>query len=183
MAKHTLPTFALVDERLAYNPQTGIFVWKITRAGRFLAGTRAGHVNPDGYVVISILNVPRKAHRIAWLLSSGEWPPEDMWLDHINRDRSDNRLCNLRLVSHRQNAWNTARHSDNIHGFKGVTFIADRTKPWQARIYANGKGKTLGYFATAEDAHAAYLAAATRLFGEFAADGDDTNPRGRRRNP
>jgi hypothetical protein len=111
------------------------------------------------------LFIPRRAHRLAWLLTYGEWPTSK--IDHKNGDRADNRLSNLRLADDHQNAWNGRPHSDGKSGFKGVVYLSKRNKPWQARIKFKGKGKSLGYFATAEEAHACYVDAANRLFGEF----------------
>jgi hypothetical protein len=157
-------TLEQVNDYVVYDPATGLFTWRKTR-GHFRAGEPAGSINPDGYVVINLFFRPRRAHRLAWLLSRGEWPTGK--LDHKNGDRTDNRLSNLRLADNFQNAWNGRDHADNTSGFRGVTYIASRNKPWQARIKFKGKGKTLGYFATAEEAHACYVEAANRLFGEF----------------
>jgi hypothetical protein len=168
-------TFDQVNDYVVYDQTTGLFTWRKTR-GRFRAGEPAGYVNPDGYVVINLFFRPRRAHRLAWLLFYGEWPPGD--IDHINRDRADNRLANLRVASREQNTWNSLAHRDNGSGFKGVTYVGYRNKPWQARIYFKGKGKTLGYFATAKEAHACYIESADRLFGEFSPHGSE---KGRRR--
>jgi hypothetical protein len=167
-----LLNFEHVSDYVVYEPTTGLFTWRKTRA-RFRAGEPAGYINPYGYVVINLFFVPRRAHRLAWLLSYGEWPPDGVDIDHINGDRADNRLVNLRLASRSQNCWNGRTHSDNRSGFKGVTHIAGRNKPWQARVYCKGKGKTLGYFATAEEAHICYVAAVNRLFGEFSPYGGE----------
>jgi hypothetical protein len=166
MATHRLPTFRQVDKLLAYDPDTGVFHWKVRR-GWVAAGSVAGYRNPENYVAINLFNVPRKAHRVAWLLTFGRWPPAKAKLDHINGNPSDNRIVNLRLVTDWQNAWNSKAHSDNAHGYKGLTWLDGRQK-WQVRICARGKRKTLGYYATVEEAQRVYAQAATRLFGEFA---------------
>jgi len=169
-------TFDQVNDYVVYDPTTGLFTWRKTR-GRFRAGEPAGYVNPDGYVAINLFFTPRKAHRLAWLLSYGEWPASK--IDHRNGNRADNQLSNLRLADDYQNAWNGRPHSDGKSGFKGVIYLSKRNKPWQARIKFKGKGKTLGYFATAEEAHACYVHAANRLFGEFSPYASKTTSRRR----
>lgn len=88
-------------------------------------------------------------------------------VDHINGDPLDNRKSNLRLCSQGENVMNQRRRTNNTSGFKGVSFSKDRRK-WVANIQSCGRFKFLGYYATPEDAHAAYVEAAKRLHGEFA---------------
>jgi hypothetical protein len=111
----------------------------------------------------------RKAHRIAWLMGAGEWPPDGVDIDHINLNRADNRWSNLRLASRSQNMGNSPAHRDSQSGVKGLTWLADRQK-WQVRICVQGKRKTLGYFASKEQAALVYRHAAEAAFGEFARD-------------
>ena len=106
------------------------------------------------------------AHRLAWFYVYGEWPRKG--LDHINRDRLDNRIANLREADHAQNVQNRGPMSNNKSGFKGVFFNPRHTQPWQAQITARGQYFNLGRYATAEEAHEAYKEAAARLHGEFA---------------
>lgn len=91
-----------------------------------------------------------------------------MFVDHINRDRSDNRRSNLRLCSLAENNRNGSIRSNNNSGFKGVSWDKARGK-WQAGIGLNGTRKALGRFDSAEDAARAYDAAALANYGEFAA--------------
>ncbi len=163
-------TFDDVADYVVYDPTTGLFTWKRTR-GRFRAGEPAGTVNRDGYVVINLFFRPRRAHRLAWLLIHGEWPAGK--IDHKNGVRVDNRINNLRLADDYQNAWNGRDHIDNTSGFRGVVYLPKRKTPWQARIKFKGKGKSLGYFATAEEAHSCYIEAANRLVGEFSPYADE----------
>lgn len=88
-------------------------------------------------------------------------------VDHIDHDPLNNRRSNLRLASAAQNAFNAYRHRDNQSGFKGVYFDK-QTQMWRSQIMANGKRYSLGRFATAKEAAAAYDIAASNLHGEFA---------------
>ncbi len=99
---------------------------------------------------------------LAQIIKSGG----DLHVDHINRDRMDNRRCNLRLCSRSQNAQNS-RITEKSGRFKGVTKIQSRNR-WWARIYPNGKIKHIGYFMTEEIAAIAYDFAAKKYFGDFA---------------
>ena len=90
-----------------------------------------------------------------------------MEVDHINGDGLDNRRCNLRICTRAENARNNRTPCTNRSGFKGVSFYK-RRGVWRSHITVNGKFHHLGYFSTAENAHAAYCEAAKRLHGEFA---------------
>lgn len=155
---------------LDYNPETGIFRWKVDiRCGankRLFrkAGDIAGSVSDSGYVVIRINYLLFYAHRIAWLLTHGKWPHE--CLDHINLDRSDNRIVNLREATDLQNRTNTAVRAKS--GFKGVVSPKHAPNSYVAQISTNGRPRYLGTFRTPEEANAAYCQAAVAQFGEFA---------------
>ena len=144
-------------KHLAYDPTTGNF----TRLKGQNVGKHAGYVNYDGYVLISISNVDYRAHHLAWLHFYGE--PAQGFLDHMNGDRGDNRIVNLRSATRDQNNQNRASTS----GFKGVSWSKQKQR-WRARIQAGGRRIELGRFATPEAAHAAYAKAAAKLHGEFA---------------
>ena len=92
-------------------------------------------------------------------------------VDHINHDTLDNRRANLRLATPRENTGNGRLHRDNVCGLKGVSRAKSQTRPYMARIRDNGKLKYLGCFLTPEEAHAAYMREALRIFGEFACSG------------
>jgi hypothetical protein len=93
--------------------------------------------------------------------------PKGMEVDHINGNPLDNRRCNLRLVSRRQNSRNTRGHRDNVTGYKGVSL--DRVRgTYRAVIVHEGQHHFLGRFRTAEAAARAYNDAARKYFGEFA---------------
>jgi len=147
-------------ELLHYDPETGLFTRRVNRQGRWgKAGSVAGHINPRGYRVIWI-GCNWMAHRLAWLYVHGAWPEGQ--LDHINQDKTDNRIENLRLVTHAENMQNRPHQRNNVSGFKGVA-PCKKTGRWQALICSNNKQIYLGLFATPELAHAAYCDAAARL--------------------
>lgn len=98
--------------------------------------------------------------------------PKGSLVDHINRDPLDNRRCNLRLVNYHQNALNRAALTTSVSKLKGVTFRgALKSKRWEARITVDTKIKSLGLYATPEEAHRVYLEAANKYHGEYAAQG------------
>ena len=154
-------------ELLSYDEATGEFVWRRSKKG-IVAGAKAGSPTQFGYVTIRVDYKAYQAHVLAWLMTHGARPDCD--IDHIDGDRMNNRLSNLRLASRQQNNGNARLSKANTSGFKGVTRYnaKPRTKPWIAQITVNGKRKGLGYFATPEEAHEAYAAAAVQAFGEYA---------------
>ena len=123
-----------------------------------------------GYYTIWAMGRLFRWHRVVWALSTGAWP-KDM-LDHINHDRKDNRLCNLREATRSQNFANRIVRSNSKTGVKGVEYDRRRgRKPYSAYIGAGGKKRYLGCFETAELAHAAYMVEARKVHGEFAYGG------------
>lgn len=118
-----------------------------------------------GYIQIMINGRNYTAHRLAWLYEYGEFP-EGM-IDHVNRDRTDNRIANLRTATGTQNLANARRSSTNTSGFKGVSYCR-RTGKYEAYVHINGKKKYLGMYVTAEEAHATYIKNARESYGEFA---------------
>lgn len=142
-----------------YDPDVGKFIGKRGVQGR-IAGSVAGYVESRGYVKIKIDGVEYRAHRLAWLYVYGEFPSMD--LDHINWDKSDNRIENLRMVTRCENQQNSPIRKDNTSGYKGVTFNKSRGK-WAAVIVHKGVAKKLGNFGSAEDAGLAYSIAAASI--------------------
>jgi len=149
---------------LDYDPASGVFRWRVDTGKKRLAGTVAGCSTKTGHAVIGIDGRLYLAHRLAWMWVNGQWPAEE--IDHRNGDPSDNRITNLREASHAQNMRNSSIRSHNTTGFKGVHFYK-RTGAWTAKVTAGGRQHFLGYFRSAQDAHAAYVAAAVRVHGEF----------------
>lgn len=130
---------------------------------RFKSGAfkPVGSVSKRGYVQVSAGDRLYMAHRIAWLLATGDWPKGE--IDHIDGNRANNRLDNLRDVSTAINQQNIKRpkHS-SATGQLGAEFRA-RDGKYRARIRANGKQILLGTFALAHEASAKYLAAKREL--------------------
>jgi HNH endonuclease len=150
---------------LDYNPETGVFSWKIPRP-KIRVGNIAGSLHHKGYVHIELMGKHYAAHRLAWFYVTGEWPKDQ--IDHINMNKSDNSFKNLREATNGQNRANTNK-SINKTGFKGVSYHHWMTKkPYQAAIRHNKKTIYLGCFKTAEKAHEVYKEAAIKFHGEFA---------------
>ncbi len=156
-------TQANLQRLLNYDPETGNFTWLISAGRRVKAGDIAGSIDSKGYCRIRIDSRRYSAHRLAWLWVTGAWPAAD--IDHIDMNRANNAFINLRDATRSQNKANIRAYSNNLLGIKGV---AKRRNGYVARICKGGVGQYLGYFATIEEAHDAYAAAATALFGEFA---------------
>ena len=152
-----------LKELLDYDPETGVFTARVARSSNLPVGARAGSVTVRGYVNIHVCNKVYYAHRLAWFYVHGRWP--NGHLDHINRVASDNRIANLREATRPQNMANTPVRSHNKSGKKGV---AKHHHKWVASICKHGRKVHLGSFGSAEEAHAAYVAAARDIHGEFA---------------
>lgn len=132
--------------------------------GRKAAGSPAGYVAGNGYIMCCVKGDRLHAHRIAWALVHGVIPTTD--IDHIDGDKQNNAPSNLRLATRSQNNYNAKKRRDNTSGYKGVSFDKARGK-WDARFNVKGKTVHLGRFATAEQAKAAYDKAASALRGDF----------------
>lgn len=159
-------TLELLRSMLSYDPETGVFVWKVMAGGFAKLGDRAGYVDQsEGYRTIGLCGEDFKEHRLAWFYVHGSWP--ELEIDHANGVRSDNRISNLRLADDSQSAWNAKRNSKNTSGYRGVCYWPGNGK-YKATIAVRRVIHHLGYFDTAEDAAKAYQQAAIRLHGEFA---------------
>jgi hypothetical protein len=143
---------------LDYNPETGIFIWKVSR--RVRSGDVAGYTNDRGYVLVRVDGKLYKAHRLAWFYVHGVWPDE---IDHIHGNRSDNRISQLRDVPHSGNAQNIrAARRDNASGLLGVSLHKASGK-YVAQIQLDKKKHYLGLFDTSHLAHQAYIKAKRNL--------------------
>ena len=147
-----------------YNQNSGVFTRKKKTGASTKVGEIVGKNKGNGYFAFCVLGKLQYVHRMAWLYVYGEIPSKN--IDHINRNPSDNRLCNLRLVNQSQNTANSTIFKANTSGFKGVTFRKD-TKKWQAQIMVNYKLKNLGSFESKEEAYEARKKAAIKFFGEY----------------
>lgn len=155
-------TAARVRSVLSYDPDTGLFVRKSSSKVQW-SGRAAGTVNRYGYVRIQVDGRVYPASHLAWLHAYGRWPVEI--IDHINGDRADNRLANLREATNALNKANSRLRQDSASGLKGAYRDGSR---WRAQIRVNGKTFHIGRFSTKEQAHEAYMSEARKHFGEFA---------------
>ncbi len=149
-------TQAELKARLSYDPETGVFHWRVKPSKRFPVGMVAGTII-GGYCRIHMGGKTYGAHRLAWLYIHGHDPVNQ--IDYINGDPSDNRISNLREADAAQNSQNRRRpQKNNSTGLLGVAY--DNTKNrYRARIYINGKRTYIGKFKTPEEAHEAYVQA------------------------
>jgi len=150
---------------LHYDEHTGIFTRKTKVKGGGEIGSEVGQaLNSRGYKSFMHKGVSYQLHRLAWFYVNGVWPKEN--IDHINRVKTDNRICNLREASKLLNNLNTDVRRDNKSGFKGVCFEKRRGK-YLAHIRLDGRLKHLGAFDSAEKASEAYQSALAKRMMEF----------------
>lgn len=158
-------TQAQLKDVLSYDPDSGHFQWIVAGKNQYQKyGSIAGSLKPNGYIDIKLFGTMYKAHRLAWFYMTGEWP---MFIDHINRVKSDNRWRNLRKCNHQQNMNNVGRYRNNKSGFKGVSLHKDTGK-WQVQIRSKGGRMHLGIFEDIELAALVAQAAREKYHGEFA---------------
>ena len=157
-----LPTQKKLLEVLDYSPETGELKHRSTG---YVVGTRS---KTNRYLHVCIEGVSYPLHRVAWTMVNGQIP-EGFSIDHIDLDKKNNRISNLRLADRYQQGYNTAPRK-NATGFKGVLFDKTRSgsKPYKARIRVNKHRLVLGWFHTAKEAAAAYAKAAELYHGPFA---------------
>ena len=156
-----LPEYRRLRALLDYDDTTGIFSWRKPTSNRVKSGDVANCQDKAGYVVIRIDGALHKAHRLAWLYYYGSAPCA--YIDHIDMDKSNNRISNLRLATKAQNQANVIVRNDSRLGVKGVYFDAKRNK-YQVKI----RRQHIGRFNTLPEAIDAYKTAACIEFGEFA---------------
>jgi len=143
----------------------GQLFWKVQTARRIKIGDLVGVKRPTGHLFVQLKGKNIAVHRIVWAMKHGEWP--NGMIDHINQNPADNRPENLRIVTKKQNAANVSKpYKTNKTGLKGVSFRR-KVRKYVASIRNNGRQEHLGLFATAEDAAQAYIAAHSRIHGEF----------------
>ena len=143
----------------------GHLFWKVDRRGNKLIGKQASRLKKsNGYQEVTINKKKYYAHRVIFMMFNGRWPEQ---IDHINSDRSNNLLSNLREASNAQNNRNTKLRSTNKSGYKGV-YWNKKNRNFVARITVNYKDIHLGCFKTVEEAHESYKKAASELHGDFA---------------
>lgn len=161
-----------LTECLNYDKETGCFIWNKRPEKHFAsnhvmtwwnsryAGTKAGSVSDQGYLKICLLGRQERAQRIAWIYETGSLP--DGEIDHINGDRMDNRISNLRDVTRLQNTRNKRQLDSNTSGVTGVS-LNRPTGRWRAYITENQKRHHIGYYVTLEEAASARKAAEGKI--------------------
>lgn len=132
-----------------YDKETGYLIWKINKDPFKCKGKIAGSVDSIGYRIIVIDGVNYKSHRVVWLYHNGCWPEDQ--IDHINRNKDDNRIENLRECSTKENCQNRKKQRNNTSGHTGVNWSKSCNK-WRVEICVNRKGKYLGLYENLEEA-------------------------------
>ena len=165
--KHETFSAEYLRSIIHYDPEGAPPTWLVSKGANAAAGRIAGGRNGRGYWCIMIDGHTYKLSRLAWLYMTSEWPRDE--IDHINRDPTDDRFCNLREATNRQNQANKLMRRDGGSGFKCVSRHAPKGSrvKWQAYIGLNRKRHSLGYFDTPGSAALASTIAAEKHFGEF----------------
>ena len=152
-----------VELHRLFKYNNGNLVWKQGR----LSGKIAGSLKPTGYIVVEINNVNIMAHRLVWLMHFGSFEGQ---IDHINGNRADNRIENLRIVTNTQNQWNRKISKNSKTGIKGVRVRPDNGK-FEARICVNNKRVILGSYDDLELAELVTMEARDKYHGKYANHG------------
>lgn len=181
MTKRSLPTPEELRQLLRYEPETGKLYWKerppemfpSERAGkswntRFAGKEAFTAIGTHGYRCGRAHYAELLAHRVVWAIHYGEWPEDQ--IDHVDSDRLNNRIDNLREATASENGMNRGRQENSTSGYKGVHWHSGN-KAFHGQICVAGKRICLGLHATAAAAHDAYCAAAEKYHGEFARTG------------
>jgi len=154
MTAHNI-TANLLKELFSYNKETGTVTRTIARGNNIKAGSEAGTKNSQGYLIVNVNGKNVRLHHIAWCLTHGYIPNK---IDHINQNKQDNRIVNLREVTTTENNRNMPKPRHNTSGTVGVYYNKANSN-WRAFIHLNNKTKSLGSFKTKEEAIKARLEA------------------------
>ena len=165
-ARRALPRLSAeeLQEYFAYNPETGVLVWRVN-IRQVRAGSIAGTDHSGGYLSVQLRGLRYFVHRVCWAIANGAWPIAE--IDHIDGDRRNNKLGNLREATRAENGRNCKLNVNNRSGFKGI-YWDKRNCKWRALIGVNGKLLSLGHFDNIANAVRARREATSRYFGEFA---------------
>ena len=166
-----------LKELFDYDADSGELVWKQRDRAKFTsariwnswntryAGKKAGTSDSYGYIQVGMAGRLHLVHRCVWAIVTGKFPENE--IDHIDGNRSNNRIANLREATHAQNSKNQGVRRNNASGYKGIS-LHKKTGKYRAQI-----GRIhLGTFTSPQEAHAAYCEAANKLHGEFANHGN-----------
>lgn len=153
-----------VADYLTYEPETGYLYWRFSPGGPVAGGSVAGSVTKKGYRIVRLSQRPYRAHALAWALSHGRWP--DGEIDHINGDKDDNRIVNLRDSTRKQNMANRGASKRSRTGARGVRPTVAGT--FIVQISHDARTICLGTYPTKEEAAAAYIGASIALHGNYA---------------
>jgi len=151
------------EARALFEYRDGVLYWRQSINRSVPTGAIAGALRSEGYRQVSIRRRMYRAHRIIFLMHHGYLPPE---VDHINENKNDSRIENLRAATRRQNANNVGVRKDNTSGVKGVCW-AKREQKWRAQCRVNGKRYHIGYYADIKDAQIAVRKFRELHHGEF----------------
>lgn len=142
-------TYERAVEILRYDSQNGVLERKLKNGEWRVCGHKPTN---NGYGRLEVDGKNYKTHRLIWLLTYGDWPE---CIDHIDHDKLNNRIINLRSVTKVENEHNRGMNKNNSSGFPGVYFDKLRNK-YKAQIRVNGNHIHIGYYSTAEEAFLAY---------------------------
>lgn len=151
---------------IEYHPESGMF-----RRKKFAQRGKTdfrGRVDHKGYLRTQVAGKPVLCHRLAWLMHYGSWPQGE--IDHINGDRQDNRISNLRVCTHQQNNHNQPLRKTNTSGVKGVYWHAKQRK-WRGQVCLNYKMHLTQGFDEIANAESAVIELRNKLHGDFANHG------------
>lgn len=138
-----------LKEVFDYNGETGMFTWKITKSSKSIKGNLAGSVSDKGYLTVRIDGGFYRLHRLAWLYITGSHPEGQ--IDHIDRNKTNNKFNNLRITSNTENCRNKTMNKSNTTGVTGI-YWRKSTKKWQVSIKVNYKSVHIGCFNNLKDA-------------------------------
>jgi len=136
----------------SYDPDTGNLYNRLKGKGKRTGPI--GGINSQGYISVCYNGKKWLGHRVAYVIFHGSIDQRHD-IDHIDQNKLNNRIDNIRAVDRATNNRNSGLRADNTHGAKGICFHSDRKSCWSATMFVGGKKKGLGYFEDKQDAIAA----------------------------